>query len=144
MTLQFDLDRDIDGAAVDLQAAIAEVAPLLPPGMPAPPAFRKVNPADEPFLHLGADLSHGADLGARRLRRDDGGAPHFDRAGRGPGPGEWGAEVRGARAGGSPKLRAQQIGINDIDAALQNWNVNLPTGQLFGATRPTTSRRAAS
>src|SRR5476649_179910 len=45
ITLQFDLDRDIDGAAVDLQAAIAEVAPLLPPGMLAPPGFKKVNPA---------------------------------------------------------------------------------------------------
>jgi HAE1 family hydrophobic/amphiphilic exporter-1 len=52
ITLVFDLDRDIDGAAVDLQTAIAEVTPLLPAGMPAPPSFRKVNPADEPFLHL--------------------------------------------------------------------------------------------
>src|ERR1700730_3960200 len=52
ITLVFDLDRDIDGAAVDLQTAIAEVTPLLPAGMPAPPSFRKVNPAEEPFLHL--------------------------------------------------------------------------------------------
>src|SRR5262249_15109758 len=47
VTLQFDLDRSIDGAAVDVQTAIAAALPLLPPGMPAPPTFRKVNPADQ-------------------------------------------------------------------------------------------------
>src|ERR1700674_2549480 len=41
VTLQFDLDRDLDSAAVDVQTAIAEVMPLLPAGMPAPPSFRK-------------------------------------------------------------------------------------------------------
>src|ERR1043165_8082224 len=44
ITLQFDLSREIDGAAVDVQTAIAEAMPLLPPGMPNPPSFRKVNP----------------------------------------------------------------------------------------------------
>src|SRR5580658_792920 len=52
ITLQFSLDRDIDGAAVDVQTAIAEVTPLLPPGMPAPPSFRKSNPADQPIVFL--------------------------------------------------------------------------------------------
>src|SRR5581483_12161518 len=42
--------RNIDGAAVDVQTAIAEAAPLLPPGMPSPPTFRKVNPADQPIF----------------------------------------------------------------------------------------------
>ena len=46
VTLQFDLNRDIDSAAVDVQTAIAAVMPLLPAGMPAPPSFRKFNPAD--------------------------------------------------------------------------------------------------
>src|ERR1700690_2049663 len=46
ITLQFTLDRDIDSAAVDVQTAIAEVTPLLPPGMPFPPSFKKNNPAD--------------------------------------------------------------------------------------------------
>ena len=46
VTLQFDLDRDIDSAAVDVQTAIAAVMPLLPAGMPSPPSFRKFNPAD--------------------------------------------------------------------------------------------------
>ena len=50
VTLQFDLDRDIDSAAVDVQTAIAAVMPLLPAGMPSPPSFRKYNPADQPIL----------------------------------------------------------------------------------------------
>ena len=53
VTLQFDLGRDIDSAAVDVQTAIAAVMPLLPSGMPAPPSFRKFNPADQPVMFLG-------------------------------------------------------------------------------------------
>src|SRR5215813_5744507 len=49
VTLQFDLSRDIDSAAVDVQTAIAEVMPLLPAGMTSPPSFRKTNPADDPI-----------------------------------------------------------------------------------------------
>jgi HAE1 family hydrophobic/amphiphilic exporter-1 len=52
ISLQFDLDRDIDGAAVDVQTAISEATPLLPPGLPAPPSFRKANPADQPIMYL--------------------------------------------------------------------------------------------
>src|ERR1700676_617417 len=52
VTLQLSLDRDIDSAAVDVQTAIAAVAPLLPPGMPAPPSFRKSNPSDQPIISL--------------------------------------------------------------------------------------------
>src|SRR5499427_962757 len=52
ITLQFDLSRDIDGATVDVETAIAEAMPLLPPGMPTPPSFRKVNPGDQPIINL--------------------------------------------------------------------------------------------
>src|SRR5204862_1121108 len=53
VTLQFDLSRDIDSAAVDVETAIAAAMPLLPAGMPAPPSFRKFNPADQPIMFLG-------------------------------------------------------------------------------------------
>ena len=52
ITLQFDLSRNLDGAAVDVQAAITQSARLLPQGMPTPPTFTKVNPADQPILYL--------------------------------------------------------------------------------------------
>src|SRR5262245_37183513 len=53
ITLQFDLNRNIDGAAVDLVTAINAAMPLLPAGMPSPPSFRKSNPADSPVALLG-------------------------------------------------------------------------------------------
>ena len=52
ITLQFDLSRSMDAAAQDVQAMITQAAPLLPPGMPTPPTFRKVNPADQPVIYL--------------------------------------------------------------------------------------------
>src|SRR5262245_33127119 len=52
-TLQFGLSRNIGSAAVDVQTAIAAVMPLLPPGMPSPPSFRKFYPADQPIMFLG-------------------------------------------------------------------------------------------
>src|SRR5436853_6570098 len=52
ITLEFDLSRQLDGAAVDVQAAITQSARLLPAGMPTPPTFTKVNPADQPILYL--------------------------------------------------------------------------------------------
>ena len=67
VTLQFDLARRIDSAAVDVQTAIAEVMPLLPAGMPTPPTFRKQNPADQGILYLGLTSNtvpghHGHDV----------------------------------------------------------------------------------
>ena len=52
VTIQFDLDRNIDGAAEDVQAAIQAAARQLPVNMPSPPTLRKVNPADAPILFL--------------------------------------------------------------------------------------------
>ena len=53
ITIQFDLDREIDGAALDVQSQITATLRRLPPELPAPPSFRKVNPADSPILFLG-------------------------------------------------------------------------------------------
>src|ERR1700720_3873842 len=54
VTIQFDLNRNIDGAAADVLAAINAAGGQLPKNLPTPPSFRKVNPADSPILLLGA------------------------------------------------------------------------------------------
>src|SRR6185437_1691682 len=52
ITLEFALNRSLDGAAVAVQGAITQASRLLPQGMPTPPVFTKVNPADQPILYL--------------------------------------------------------------------------------------------
>ena len=118
---------------MDVQTAIAEVTPLLPPGMPAPPSFRKSNPADQPiiFLSLVSDTLPLADLDEYAETHD--GAAHLD------GRTAWrrcrcmGQQKYAVRVQIDPdKLAAKQIGLNEIDAALNNWNINLPLGTLYG------------
>ena len=133
VTMQFDLSRDIDSATTDVQTAIAAVMPLLPAGMPAPPSFKKVNPADEPFLHL-ALTSRTVPLWVLDDYAETLIAPGVSMV----------SGVAQVRVGGATKyavrvqvdpekLHAEHIDLSDVDAALRNWNVNLPTGQLFGA-----------
>ena len=55
ITVQFDLSRNIDAAAQDIQAAIAAAGGQLPPSMPRPPSYQKVNPAEQPVLYLALD-----------------------------------------------------------------------------------------
>ncbi len=60
ITLQFNLSRNLDAAAQDVQAAIAKAGKQLPPDMPTPPVYQKVNPADQPILYLAVILGHPA------------------------------------------------------------------------------------
>ena len=132
ITLQFDLGRDIDSATVDVQTAIAAVMPLLPAGMPTPPSFRKTNPNDQPILMINFTSNtlplsvlddYAETLIAPRISMVSGVSQVVVQ----------GAAKYAVRVQLDPdKLHAQQIGINEVDQALQNWNVNLPTGQLFG------------
>ena len=85
--LQFDLDRNIDGAALDVQSAISSAMRRLPAEMPTPPSFRKVNPADYAIMFLALTLDAGAAVRHRRLRRTLHPPANLDAAGRGPGPG---------------------------------------------------------
>jgi HAE1 family hydrophobic/amphiphilic exporter-1 len=132
VTLQFDLNRDIDSAAVDVQTAIAAVMPLLPAGMPAPPSFRKFNPADQPIMFLGL-TSEVAPMYVLDDYAETMIAPRISMVSGVSQVQVQGAQKYAVRVQVDPnKLHAEGIGINEINQSLQNWNVNLPTGQLFG------------
>jgi hydrophobic/amphiphilic exporter-1 (mainly G- bacteria), HAE1 family len=132
VTLQFDLARQIDSAAVDVQTAIAEAMPLLPAGMPNPPTFRKQNPADQDILQL-ALISNTVPMSTLDEYAENFIAPRLSTVNGVSQVQVWGQAKFAVRVQVDPdKLRAQQIGLNEVDQALQNWNVNLPTGQLFG------------
>ena len=95
--MQFDLDRNIDGAALDVQSNISATLRKLPPQLPAPPSFQKLNPADSPILFIALvsktlPLTPGRRLRRAGVRRADL-ADHRRRAGAGVRP----AEIRGAR-----------------------------------------------
>src|SRR5215468_1192394 len=135
ITLQFDLARQIDSAAVDVQTAISEALPLLPAGMPSPPTFRKQNPADQDILQL-ALVSKTVPLSVLDEYAETFIAPRISMVNGVSQVEVWGQSKYAVRVQVDPdKLRAQQIGINEVDQALQAWNVSLPTGQLFGPTQ---------
>src|ERR1041384_6994301 len=132
ITLQFDLSRDIDGATVDVETAIAEAMPLLPLGMPTPPSFRKVNPGDSPIISIFltsptlrlSDLDEYAEtMVAQRISMVSGVAQVQ----------VFGSAKYAVRVQVDPNiLAARKIGLNEIDQALKLWNVNIPTGTLYG------------
>jgi HAE1 family hydrophobic/amphiphilic exporter-1 len=132
ITLQFVLDRNLDGAALDVQAAIVTAQGRLPVGMPTPPTFRKVNPADMPILNLVLSSStlplsvvdeFGETMMAQRISMIEGVAQVF----------VYGAQKFAVRAQLDPSLMAaHNIGIDDVEIALGLHNVNLPSGTLWG------------
>ncbi len=132
ITLQFELSRNIDGAAQDVQAAIARAAGQLPPNMPTPPTFQKVNPADQPIYFLALTSTtqpiYTVDQYAETILGQ--------RISMLPGVAQvqvFGAQKYAVRIQLDPRaLAARQIGIDEVTAAVQNANVNLPTGTLFG------------
>ncbi|HXK05176.1 MAG TPA: efflux RND transporter permease subunit [Verrucomicrobiae bacterium] len=132
ITLQFTLDRPLDAAAQDVQSAIAAALRRLPPGMPNPPTFRKVNPADQPILYLQLNSptqplstvdEYAETTIAQRISMVNGVAQ----------VNVMGAQKYAVRAQLDPNLLAARgIGIDDVENALTKGNVNLPTGTLWG------------
>ena len=132
ITLQFNLDRDIDAAAQDVQAAISLAVRSLPKDMPTPPSIRKVNPADQPVLYLALSSptlplsavdEYAQTLIARRISTISGVAQ----------VNVWGSQKYAVRSQLDPKaLASRQIGIDEVAAAIDAANVNLPTGTLDG------------
>ncbi|HLH39277.1 MAG TPA: efflux RND transporter permease subunit [Bryobacteraceae bacterium] len=135
ITLEFALTRSMDGAAVDVQAAITQAAKLLPQGMPTPPTFTKVNPADQPIIYLVLTskqvplwtLDEYAETRvAQRISMSSGVAQVQ----------VLGQQKYAVHVQMDPHaLASHQIGINDVESALKTWNVNLPTGQITGPQR---------
>ena len=132
ITLQFALDRNIDAAAQDVQSAIASAARKLPPDMPTPPSFRKVNPADMPVLYLAissatlplSTVDEYADtVMAQRISMVSGVAQVSI----------YGQQKYAVRVQLDPNLLASRgLGINEVAQTIQGGNVNLPTGTLNG------------
>src|SRR5436190_23071353 len=121
VTLQFDLGRDIDSAAVDVQTAIAEVMPLLPSTMTSPPSFRKANPADDPIVFL-ALTSRTVPMSVLDDYAENAIAPRISMVTGVSQVDVMGAQKYAVRVQVEPdKLRANQIGLNEVDQALQNW-----------------------
>src|SRR5689334_19228803 len=122
ITLQFNLSRDLDGAALDTQAAITQPAPLLPAGMPSPPTFRKSNPADQPVLYISL-ISGTVPAWVLDEYAETTIAQRVSTL-----PGVAQVQVNGAqkyavRVHLDPmKLAAKQIGLNEVEAALRDWN----------------------
>ena len=132
ITLIFDLSRNIDAAAQDVQSMIAKAARLLPPQLPTPPSYQKVNPGDQPVLFL---VLHSPTLPlslideyaestlAQRISMVSGVAQ----------VNIYGAAKYAVRIDVDPrKLAAHGIGIDEVADAVNSANVNLPTGTIYG------------
>jgi HAE1 family hydrophobic/amphiphilic exporter-1 len=132
VTLEFDLNRSLDGAAIDVQSAITQASRLLPQGMPTPPTFTKVNPADQPILYLVITSTtmppwtldeYAETRVAQRISMVNGVAQVQ----------VLGSQKYAVHTQLDPHaLAARQIGINEVETALRNWNVNVPAGTLIG------------
>ncbi len=132
ITLQFNLSRNIDAAAQDVQQAISASLPQLPPGMPNPPSLRKSNPADSPvlLLTLSSDVlslqkidEYAETLIAQRISMVDGVSQVQ----------VYGATKWAVRVQMDPNALADRgIGVDDIDSAIRVANPNTPTGTLYG------------
>lgn len=132
ITLQFNLNRNIDAAAQDVQAAISTALRKLPRDMPTPPSLRKVNPADQPIIYLALTSDtlplskvddYAEQMIAQRISMVNGVAQVS----------VFGAQKYAVRVQVDPKaLSSRDIGLDEVATAIGNGNVNLPTGVLYG------------
>lgn len=132
ITLQFSLDRNIDAAAQDVQAAISSAAKQLPADLTSPPSYRKVNPADAPIFYLAltsetmflSDVDYYAEtIIAQRLSMLPGVAQVL----------VYGSQSYALRRQVDPSsMAANMIGLDEVANAISASNANLPTGALYG------------
>lgn len=131
ITLQFDLSRDIDAAAQDVQTAISSASRTLP-AMPTPPSYRKVNPADSPILYLSLSsdslplyqVSEYAESTVGQRLSMIAGVAQVN---------VFGSQKYAVRVSLNPDaLTSRGVGLEDVRMAIENGNVNIPAGTLYG------------
>ena len=137
ITIQFSLDRSIDAAAADVQAAISQTLRSLPLGI-LPPSYRKVNPADQPILYFALTSKtmplsqldeYGETFMAQRISMVPGIAQVQ----------VFGGQKYAVRVQLDPTSLANRgIGIDEVADAIGNQNVSMPTGTLWGPNRAST------
>src|SRR6267154_2043337 len=137
ITRRFTLDRNVDAASQDVQAAIAKTQRSLPTGI-TPPSYQKVNPADQPilFLVVTSNLMALSDLDeyaentlAQRISMVDGVAQVS----------VYGSQKYAVRIRLDPRaLSSRGLPISDVSDAVNSANVNLPTGILYGPLKSST------
>jgi len=130
ITIQFTLDRSLDAAAQDVQSAISKVVSQLPPQMPTPPSYQKVNPADQPILYVAlysptlplSQVDEQAETTLSQRISMISGVAQVQ---------VFGAQKYAVRAQLDPRaLASRQIGIDEVAGGISSGNVNLPTGIL--------------
>jgi len=132
ITLEFDQDRDIDSAAIDVQAALLRAQRALPAEMTTPPSYRKINPADAPVIFLSL-TSPSMPLSELNSFADDLIAPTLSTL---PGVAQvniYGRKKYAVRVHVRPgELAARNLTVDDIAGALRAANANSPVGTLEG------------
>ncbi len=137
ITIQFSLERDIDSAAQDVQAALGHAARSLPDGMPSPPSFRKVNPAAMPVLYISLSsptlplplLDQYGQTISQRLSTILGVAQVQLR----------GTQKYAVRVQLDPKaMKSLDLDVDEIAKAINAQNSNSPMGRLTGSRRTVT------
>jgi len=135
ITLHFALNRSIDAAAQDVQAAISRAGGSLPPGMPAPPSYSKVNPSDSPIIWLEihsqtmsyeAFSQYATQIISKQISMVSG-VSQVE---------VYGPERPAIRIQADPtRLAAYGLDLEQVRTALTSNSASLPTGTLYGATR---------
>ena len=134
ITLQFDLNRNIDGAARDVQAAINAARSYLPSNLPANPTYRKVNPADSPIMIVALT----SEVYDRGKMYDAASTIMAQRLSQVQGVGQvtvGGSSLPGVRVDVNPtQLNSYGLGMQDVAMMLNKQNANAPKGQISDGT----------
>jgi HAE1 family hydrophobic/amphiphilic exporter-1 len=135
ITVQFALDRDIDSAALDVQSVLSAVTRRLPPEMPSPPSFRKINPADQPVLILSV-RDKTRPMNELQTLVDTLIIPRLSTL---PGAGQvvtFGDRRFAIRIQFSPEaLAARNLTVDDLRQAVATANSNIAVGSITGGPR---------